>query len=133
MPKVEKITARDVYEAACALASQDPGDSPELEQFAPSWLDTLVYEALAFENMRRKYEGDLSRPPLPDAPRIESLDDEIPYDDEICRIALPYGLASQIFKDDQEEYQAQDFRGRFINALAETMKTAGESVVDVYA
>jgi hypothetical protein len=61
------------------------------------------------------------------------LEKAIPYDDELCCVALPYGLASILYSDDDDEFKAQDFRARFISALKDTQKVAEEETRDCYA
>ena len=127
------MTAGKIFQKACGYLSQTVAETEELASFAVLWLDTLAAEALPYENALRRYYRDESKPPLAAAPRVQSLTDEIPYREEICRVALPYGLASCLFSDEENEYRAQDFRARYISALNESQKLADEGVVDVYA
>ena len=133
MPVGTQWKAEDIFRKACALISQTTEDSPELESFSPDWLDIWLVEALSFENARRRYEADPARPVLATAPVVAKMDDVVPYDDEICRVALPYAMACQFYIDDENEYRAQDFRARFVNALADTQKLREGIVRDVYA
>lgn len=127
------MLASDIFAKAVAYLSQSPEESEDLAQFTPHWLDLLVMEALPYENTRRRYLADPLLPELDTAPTITGLDTDIPFGDEICRVALPYGLASQFFIDDAEDYRAQDFRARFIAALQDSQRIRSESVVDLYA
>lgn len=132
MPAADNFRGLDLFRKACAYISQSEADSPDLKAFALDWIDALLVEALPYENARRQIENDPARPQLATAPVLESLEAPIPYDDAICRVALPYGLASQFFIDDAEDYRAQDFRNRYIAALMETAQAEEELIKDVY-
>ncbi len=133
MPVETIWTAQDIFKKACALISQTTGDSPDLESFTPDWLDMWLVEALPYENARRRYEANPARPPLQTAPVIKTLAEAVPYDDTLCRVALPYALACQFYIDDENEYRAQDFRARFIDALKAGVPAHVGMVKDVYA
>lgn len=132
MPVATVFKANDIFRKACGYLSQPVEDSEDFKQFSPDWMDALLVEALPYENAKRRLEADPTRPPLQVAPVVEDLETVVPYDDEICRVALPYGLASQYFIDDGDNYNAQDFRARFISALNAALQTEEESVRDVY-
>lgn len=133
MPWSEKFTAENIFKKACSFISQAPGDSGELPTFTPDMLDTLVYEALAYENNLRRYYKDPARPELAVAPKVASLEDVIPYHDEICRVALPYGLLAQFYQDDENEYAAQKYRMQYVSALKDVTRVEVGLVEDVYA
>ena len=128
------MKAREIFDMACAHLSQLPTDSEELAAFAPSWLTTLCEETLPYENALRAFYDDPALPPLEKAPVVEDgLETDIPYRDALCRIALVYGLASQFFIDDENNYLAQDYRARYVVALKDTQKIAEQRVRDMYA
>lgn len=129
---VWQLTANDVFSIACAYISQTAQDTSELLPFVPMWLNVLLAESLDAENALRRFD---KMPELAAAPRMgdDDMQSEIVYHDAIVRIALPYGLAREIFRDDENEYRAGVFDSKFVYALAETMRVRGERVVDVYA
>ena len=53
--------------------------------------------------------------------------------DALTRIALPYGLASDVYRDADDNYRVKKFRDLYIAALEEAVRGEGETVVDVYA
>ena len=69
------------------------------------------------------------------APRVsgETMNREIPYHDALTRIALPYGLASDVYRDADDNYRVKKFRDLYIAALEEAVRGEAETVVDVYA
>ena len=120
------MTAREVYECACAFLFEQAGYDADFHANALTLINTLMEECLAWENSIRAYSY---QPELESAPRLESLDDEIPYALSIARVALPYGLASLFYQDECDDYKAQDYRGRYINALREACKAVEGEIV----
>lgn len=121
-----------MFDTACAYISQTASDTDDLLPFVPMWLNVLLAESLDAENALRRFDG---APELERAPMISEgkMLEEIAYHDAIVRIALPYGLAREIFRDDENEYRAGLFDSKYVYALAESMRVAGERVVDAYA
>lgn len=124
------MTANDVYTIALSFLSENTMETNDVQQFTLGWLNLLLQEALPYENVFRHVNGMEA---LEKAPQLSAFTDEIPYNDNITRIALPYGLASYYFIDDDNDYRAQDFRGRYINALSETCPYAQSDIEDVYS
>lgn len=123
------MTAQEIYSLALAFLSETTQETNDVQQFTLGWLNLLLQEALPYENAFRKVNN---MPLLEKAPQLTGFTDEIPYNDNITRIALPYGLASFYFIDDDNDYRAQDFRGRYINALSETCPYAQSTMLDIY-
>ena len=123
------MTAKEIYHSAVAYFFEKPGyDRDFYDNFLPL-LGGLLQEALPYENSirRAKGEGELAH-----APVIESMEEEIGYDEGLCRVALPFGIASYFYQDEVDNFKAQDFRGRYINALQEAARWSEEPVEDVY-
>ena len=123
------MKAEKVFNAAVGFLFEQPGYDVDFKTHAPSIINSLVAESLMYENSVRAARGESE---LEQAPHIESLEDDIPYCDEICRIALPFGLVSYFYQDEGDGYKAQDFRARFIDALRESAKAVITDCEDVY-
>lgn len=123
------MTGREVFQLALSYIFEMT-DTGTLEPFAVGWLNVLLAEALPTENSLRARDGEAA---LPAAPVLENLDEPVPYHMELTRVALPYGMASWMYAEDDNDYRSQDYRGRFISALAEAMRLQEGQVVDVYA
>lgn len=126
------MTANQIFETAAAYLTQSMADSDDLAEFVPMWLSVLLAESLPTENQLRRWEG---REELAAAPLVTAgtMGEDIPYHEDILRIALPYGLAGDFWRDDDDDYRANDFRARYISALSDAIRAEGESVRDVYA
>jgi hypothetical protein len=131
------MTALEVYELALSYVFERKNQDAEYKEFFPSFLNTVMQEALPYENMIRRKSGKLA---LSSAPRITSadMDRELDFSEGLCRAALPYGVASFYCQDDGDNYRAQDYRTRFINALTDAAYSSGgsgaviEDIEDVY-
>ena len=122
-------TGKDVYKTAAAMLFEAVGEDEDFKAHAPALLNLLLAEALPYENAHRCAEGEAE---LEFAPVIASLDDEIPYCEELCRCALPYGLCACYWQDENNDYRAQDCRGRFLAALQAAADGCPQDIEDVY-
>ena len=111
----------EIFTTACSYISQTVEDSEDIIGFAPAWLNVLLAECLETENTLRRMDGQAE---LEEAPRVsgETMNREIPYHDALTRIALPYGLASDVYRDADDNYRVKKFRDLYIAALEEAVR-----------
>lgn len=122
------MTGQDILTMALAFVSEKVEGS-DYKDFALPWLNLLLQESLTVENSIRIFE---ERAQLASAPYLTDLSETIPYADSITRIALPYGLASHIYVNEDYDARAQDARNKYVNALSEAQKVIPKQVIDVY-
>lgn len=123
------MTAKNIYTAACAFLYEQPGEDADSEKYYLGFLNLLLQEALPYENSIRQSENAAL---LVAAPIVADGETEIPYHDALTRIALPYGLASWFFQDLADNFQAENYRGKYLLALKDARKCAFTPIVDVY-
>lgn len=123
------MTVQDVYERASALLFETPGEDTDFRDNALTLINILAAEAFPYENSIRRSKGETE---LEKPPRFELMIDDIPFSDDICMVALPYGLASFFVQDDNDAYRAHDYRSRYVNALREAAKATEETITDAY-
>ena len=125
------MTANEIFDTAAGWMAQSRADSDDLAPFVPGMLNVLLEEALPYENALRRFEGKAE---LQQAPRVtlETMDQQIDYHDALLRTALPYGLAADFYRDDENYAVMDDFRSRFVAALTDSIRTAAEPVEDLY-
>ena len=125
------MTANEIFDTAAGWMAQTRTDSDDLAPFVPGMLNVLLEEALPYENALRRFEG---KDELAAAPKVteETMDQPIDYHEVLLRVAMPYGLAADFYRDDENYAVMDDFRGRFVTALADSIKTAAEPVEDLY-
>ena len=114
------MTAEEVYELALSYVFERKRQDKEYLDFFPLFMNTVMQEALAYENMLRRKSGSIA---LAIAPRItaEQMNEELDFSESLCRVALPYGVAAFYCQDDGDSYRAADYRNRFIIALQEAV------------
>ena len=122
------MTAGDVYRRALAYLYDREGRDLDFKQFFPEFLNALLLEALPCQNSRL---AAAEKPPIT-AQVVTGASDELSYDDEVCGLALPYGLAAYFFADEGEDGKAAAYRERFIAALDDLSKAAAAPVADGY-
>ena len=111
-------TIKRIYTLALAKIIEAPGTDVDYDSYSPPLLDSLLVEALPYENAIRAQRGDEE---LTSAPEITTIDSTVlDWDDRITRGALPHGLASALMID-EEDKQAQMVleRNYFVEALEE--------------
>ncbi len=123
------MKAYDIYKGAVALMFEKPGQDKSFEEMFPQLLSSLLGEALPYENSTRLLRG---KEKLTSAPIITSLEDEVDYSEEICRVALPFGVCAYFFQDDGESSSSLMYRERFVNALSDAARCSFEDISDVY-
>ena len=123
------MKAEKIYKLASAILFEKPGSDQVFQTFFPSLLNLLLQEALPYENAVRQAEG---REILLTSAQIESLEDDVPYCDALCALALPYGMAAYYFQDETDDYKAQDFRARYLAALQDAAPCVLEEIGDCY-
>lgn len=57
--------------------------------------------------------------PLREAPDILEAEEEIPYEEEIVRKILPYGIAANLYAEDDENGITNVYRERYLSLLQE--------------
>ena len=123
------MVANEILKTATAFMFESPTNDVDFHTFFPALLNLVVAEALPYENAYRAANG---MDEIQSAPVIDSVDTKVDYCDAICRIALPYGVASYFWQDENNEYRAQDFRNRFIDSLKEAARAVETDAIDAY-
>lgn len=122
------MTGQDILSTALAFVSEKIEGS-DYKDYALPWLNLLLQECLATENSIRRAE---EREVLAEAPYLSALTETVPYHDSITRTALPYGIVSYIYTNEDYDARAQDARNKYVNALNEAARLTAKPIVDVY-
>ncbi len=120
------MTGNDILKISLDLMFET---ETEYEKNAVSFLNLMIPELFETENLIRTAQNlEL----LADVPYIESLEEVIPYCDNLTRGAMPYGLASMIMMDDDDTSKAGYYRQLYVNAVNSYMRGIPKTVVDIY-
>lgn len=123
------MKAQNIYEIASSFLYEVDGEDTDSKKFAVGFLNILLQETLNCENSIRLWK-DMET--LDEAPFLTSLNDDIPYQPELTRVALPYGLASWYFQEAMDNFQAENYRNKYLAAVAEAGKVNDGIAVDMY-
>ena len=109
-------TIKRIYTLALAKIIEAPGTDVDFDSYSPTLLDSLLVEALPYENAIRAQRGDAELTGVPEITVIDNT--QLDWDDRITRVALPWGLAAALLFDD-ENRKAENvmFRNEFVSAL----------------
>lgn len=109
-------TIKRIYTLALAKIIEAPGTDVDFDSYSPTLLDSLLVEALPYENAIRAQRGDEE---LIGAPEVTAIDSTaLDWDDRITRVALPWGLAAALlFDDENRKAESVMFRNEFVSAL----------------
>lgn len=112
-------TIKRIYTLALAKIIEAPGTDVDYDSYSPPLLDSLLVEALPYENAIRAQRGDEE---LTSAPEITTIDSTVlDWDDRITRVALPWGLAAALlFDDENRKAESVMFRNEFVSALEDS-------------
>lgn len=125
------MTAREIFLRAESFLTQTQDDAQDMVQFVPELLNVILAECLKAENQLRRLDGMQQ---LAEAPQIteETLDEIVPYHDDLTRVAMPYGLAVHLWREDDNDYRANLFQQMYVNAIGEASSMMSEEIEDVY-
>lgn len=119
------MTGKALYILASSTLYEGENEDLDSKKFSVPFLNILLQEALNVENSIREAEGAEL---LGQAPLLQSLDDDIPYHDEVVRVAFPYGLAWQYRQEAMDNYWATIYRNLYTEALQNATKFVWEEL-----
>lgn len=112
-------TIKRIYTLALAKIIEAPGTDVDFDSYSPTLLDSLLVEAMPYENAIRAQRGDAELTSTPEVTAIDST--ALDWDDRITRVALPWGLAAALlFDDENRKAESVMFRNEFVSALEDT-------------
>lgn len=97
------MTARELYEQGCFLVYETPDDDEELKAAFPTILNHIMAVCLPYENQFRTLRGQekLLAPPFLIGSDFNSF--ELPFCEEIARMAMPYAVQSKFLEADDDK------------------------------
>ncbi len=122
------MTAYEIINNGFGMAGEYLDMFPD-KQLAVIWLNISLAESLDAENRIRKKEN---RPLLKASVVVKKLSDDVEASPGIADVALPFGVASYLFNDREDNYMSAIYRNRFITALQNAAKGDENTISDVY-
>lgn len=123
----DTMTVQELYDLAKATMFEKP-TSKDYDNYIIPWVNLLLSENFELNNhLRLKHDED----ELDEVPWMESMDDEVPYEREMIREILPYGLAANFFIDD--DLSKYDILHRYYENMQSKYSWGVETpVTDIY-
>ena len=123
------MTANDIFKIGAALIAESVGEDPDMVKFTPSYLNIALQECLNAENSIRLSDG---REPLAAAPFIDDMNAVVDYDAHLTRVAIPYALAANYYRENGDNYHEMQYRAEYISAVNDCTRYIVEQIEDVY-
>ena len=128
--KGEMMTANQLYKATLAVMSENESNASSYNEFVVPNINLLLSELFDAENSLRVASGANI---LINIPEIATLNDELPYQELICRTVMPYGLAVYLSLGDDEYSKAGFYDSRYQVAKLKYSKANYVEVEDHYS
>lgn len=106
------MTGIELEKKALALFSET--DTEEYEGLALIHINILLDETWKQNNRMRRKAG---KEELENRIQLNGLSEEITYEDELVRQALPYGLAAKLYFDEEDNARLSMFNQEYANRL----------------
>ena len=126
------MTARELYEQGCYLVYETPDDDEELKSAFPTILNQIMAVCLPYENLSRTVRGQ-EKPLAPSflvGSDFESY--EIPFCEEIARMAMPYAVQSKFLEADDDKKAESVLAYNKFTQMLNSITPAIEVEMEVY-
>lgn len=123
------MTVMECYEMAVGFLPEDKSDNAEMQKFMVKWCNQLLVETFANENSYRRAQ---ELPELSEVPKVESQNEEIPYNERLVRAAFPYGMARWVFRENDDIDGSREYYTLYAAAANDSTPVNLAEVQDVY-
>lgn len=93
------MDGNELLKRAMALYAETDTNDEDVKALSVPYINMVLAETFDVNNRMREYVG---KEPMESIPEIASLDDTIQYEDKLVKLALPYGLASKLYFDEDD-------------------------------
>ena len=124
------MTGNEIYFAALGLLGESSSSAGDYdEEVVLQKINIMLPEVYPYNQNIRESQG-LEK--MKECPFLAALSEEVPFESNIVRMALPYGLASKLAYDDDEAGKASYFNGMMATVLQGMTPYVSDGVIDVY-
>lgn len=127
---MNSFTVENLYEAALALLSEEKQRVKDYPKFKVALTNQIIAECFDINNTIRELNG-LAPFSKDDMPYMTSETDIIPYDIQLVRECMPYGLAALLVMDDDKE-KCSVFSNQFELLKSKFSRAQFEPIVNYY-
>lgn len=123
------MTGEKILTLALSLLGEDKTQAIDYESYSLNALNILIAECFDTQNACLKARGEKE---LVKMPLLDSLEDDLCYDDELIFKALCYGLAAKLILEDNETAKFNYFQSSYNLGLEGLKKAEAIKIKDVY-
>ena len=124
------MTANQLYRTTLAIMSENESNASSYTEFVIPNINVLLSELFDTENSLRVAEG---QPILTEIPQVAQLTDVLPYNEQLCRTVMPYGLAVYLSLGDDEYSKAGFYDSRYQTSKLKYSRANYVAVEDHYS
>ncbi len=106
------MTVYELLTTAAALFFET--DLSAYQEVALPLANMVTDECFEANNRLRRAAG---KKPLPQPPRLTDLQETIPYEENLLRLVMPYGLAAKLIYDEQDSVRLNYFVNEYNQRL----------------
>lgn len=122
------MTANDIYQSALTLMFGSGSDADDYRPYFLPTLNILLAENFELNNGIRISKG---MQPLERIPNLQSMDDDVEYEDIFCAVVLPYGCAGSMYLEDDRGI-GSEYKNKYEYERNRLITGYWRSVQDVY-
>ena len=122
-------TADAIFDSVIGLMFAGASDKEDYRDGFIRILNMVLEECFEVNNALRRKRG---REELEEPPVIAAAEDPVPYEFELTRSVIPYGVAGTLYVDDDETGISNVYRERYAEGLAETGYMYPDAVKEVW-
>lgn len=127
------MTGNEVLKLAYDIMSEEESSNSEFTAFAPGILTVLLAETFAVNNNLRQSK---ELPVLTEIPMVtaDTMGEDLPYEQEILRTVLPYGLCEKYADGDGDTVKTGYYNSLYVNATNYCLRGIPQEngVIDLY-
>ena len=123
------MTVKECYERAVSFLPEKPEENTDMQKHMVNWCNILLSDTINNENIYRRVNGI---PELDSILRVNSENDEIPYNERLVAAAFPYGMARWIFRENEDVDGSREYYQLYAAALLEATPLEIVEIEDAY-
>ena len=108
------MTVNDLFLNALPIFAETDASDSDYQALAIPHTNMCLAETFEVNNRMRMRAG---LDPFTKIPSVSSMDDEIPYEEKLVRLALPYGLAEKLYFDEENDGRLSMFKQEYANRV----------------
>lgn len=124
------MTANQLYRTTLAIMSENESNASSYTEFVIPNINVLLSELYDTENSLRASNSEVL---LTEIPEITQLTDELPYNEQLCRTVMPYGLAVYLSLGDDEYSKAGFYDSRYQTSKLKYSRANYAAIEDHYS